>query len=81
MRSISSITVTARADCKLCHGEGTYYEDVAGDGGSRMQFDCDCVVSQIPEDYDGELYILPAPDLQKVYDKYMNSSLHNPEGA
>lgn len=43
----------AVADCKTCHGEGGYYEDVAGDGGSRMYFDCECAVNALsPEDYD-----------------------------
>lgn len=29
--------------CSVCHDEGTYWEDVAGDGGSRMQVACDCI--------------------------------------
>jgi len=28
--------------CTTCHGEGFYWEDVAGDGGSRMRQECDC---------------------------------------
>lgn len=28
--------------CKICNGLGGYYEDVAGDGGSRMFIPCDC---------------------------------------
>jgi NTP pyrophosphatase (non-canonical NTP hydrolase) len=28
--------------CETCHGEGGYYEDVAGDGGSKMYIHCDC---------------------------------------
>lgn len=28
--------------CKTCGGTGSYYEDVAGDGGSRMEIPCDC---------------------------------------
>lgn len=32
-----------RVGCKTCKNEGGYYEDVAGDGGSRMWMDCeDC---------------------------------------
>ena len=27
-------------DCLYCHGQGGYYEDVAGDGGSRMYIEC-----------------------------------------
>ena len=27
--------------CKYCKGNGSYYEDVAGDGGSRMMMHCD----------------------------------------
>ena len=31
------------ACCKSCNGAGGYYEDVVGDGGSKMWFDCeDC---------------------------------------
>lgn len=29
------------ATCKTCSGDGYYYEDVAGDGGSRMKIGCD----------------------------------------
>jgi len=29
------------ATCKYCGGEGQYYEDVAGDGGSKMCIPCD----------------------------------------
>lgn len=29
-------------NCKTCKGEGGYYEDVAGDGGSRQWIGCDC---------------------------------------
>jgi len=29
------------ATCKKCHNEGGMYEDVAGDGGSRMYIDCE----------------------------------------
>ena len=28
-------------NCKYCNGNGSYYEDVAGDGGSRMMMHCD----------------------------------------
>ena len=28
-------------ECKNCKGEGSYYEDVAGDGGSKMLMHCD----------------------------------------
>lgn len=28
--------------CKICYGEGGRYEDVAGDGGSRMYMHCEC---------------------------------------
>lgn len=28
--------------CQACNGEGRYYEDVAGDGGSQMLIECDC---------------------------------------
>ena len=27
--------------CKFCGGNGSYYEDVVGDGGSRMEIPCD----------------------------------------
>lgn len=27
--------------CKFCGGQGSYYEDVVGDGGSRMEIPCD----------------------------------------
>jgi len=27
--------------CRTCQGQGTYYEDVVGDGGSRMEMACD----------------------------------------
>lgn len=30
-----------KSTCKTCKGEGSYYEDVAGDGGSRMLQICD----------------------------------------
>lgn len=30
-----------KENCKTCKGEGSYYEDVAGDGGSRMLMHCD----------------------------------------
>ncbi len=33
----------ADPNCRVCHGEGSYYEDVAGDGGPRMQVACDCL--------------------------------------
>lgn len=34
------------ATCKTCKNEGGYYEDVAGDGGSKMWIDCDdCICS------------------------------------
>lgn len=36
---------TPDPDCRSCHGEGGYYEDVAGDGGSRMLVACDCCQS------------------------------------
>jgi len=29
------------ATCKKCHNEGGFYEDVCGDGGSRMYIDCE----------------------------------------
>ena len=29
------------ASCKYCQSQGTYYEDVAGDGGSQMEMACD----------------------------------------
>jgi len=29
------------ASCKYCQNQGTYYEDVAGDGGSQMEMACD----------------------------------------
>ena len=29
------------ASCKYCKNQGTYYEDVAGDGGSQMEMACD----------------------------------------
>lgn len=29
-------------NCKACHGEGSYWEDVAGDGRGSMQVSCDC---------------------------------------
>lgn len=35
-------TGTPDPDCRYCHGEGSFFEDVAGDGGSRMQQPCDC---------------------------------------
>lgn len=31
------------AICSVCNDEGSYYEDVAGDGGSRMQVPCECI--------------------------------------
>lgn len=36
-------------DCRACRGGGSYYEDVAGDGGSRMQVHCEC--------WEGEDYV------------------------
>lgn len=33
----------ADSNCPICHGDGYYFEDVAGDGGSRMRIDCECV--------------------------------------
>ena len=37
--------------CKTCNGEGYYYEDVVGDGGSRMQIYCDdCNIDEEDED-------------------------------
>lgn len=36
--------------CKTCKGYGGYYEDVAGDGGSKMYFECeDCYVDDVVE--------------------------------
>lgn len=31
----------AESLCKTCNGYGSYFEDVAGDGGSRMEIPCD----------------------------------------
>lgn len=35
--------VAPNPNCALCHGTGMLYEDVAGDGGSRMPTTCECV--------------------------------------
>ena len=38
-------------ECKFCHGEGGHYEDVAGDGGSKMWIGCEaehCVDGFVP---------------------------------
>lgn len=29
-------------NCPTCHGDGYYYEDVCGDGGSQMFIECEC---------------------------------------
>ena len=34
--------ITPDPDCRDCHGEGYFWEDVCGDGGQRMQVVCDC---------------------------------------
>lgn len=34
--------MTPDPDCRFCHGEGSFMEDVAGDGGPRMQVACEC---------------------------------------
>ena len=32
--------------CKYCNNQGSYYEDVCGDGGSQMLQSCDCVIGE-----------------------------------
>lgn len=34
------------ATCKSCKNTGSYMEDVAGDGGSRMEQPCDCIICE-----------------------------------
>lgn len=41
--------VKADPNCPICHGEGGYYEDVCGDGGSRMWQECECQLELEPE--------------------------------
>jgi len=46
------------AVCKKCHNEGSIWEDVVGDGGSRMQVDCeycDVAIDGIPKILDTHL--------------------------
>lgn len=33
---------SSASTCPACNGEGHYYEDVAGDGGSQMLIECEC---------------------------------------
>ena len=41
--------------CKTCRNEGGYYEDVAGDGGSKMYIDCEDCDGIVPKIIDTHL--------------------------
>lgn len=34
---------TPKSDCEICNGDGYYYEDVVGDGGTQERIICECV--------------------------------------
>lgn len=45
--------ITAKSDCKGCHGTGTCYDIVDwGSESVQMQSICECVVEQLPDDFD-----------------------------
>lgn len=45
-------TIVAFADCPGCRGDGSIWEDVAGDGHGFQQQDCDVCLNRLPADYD-----------------------------
>lgn len=66
--SKDKITLTARADCRVCYGNGTFYERHGV--GLQEKLTCDCVFADIPNDdqatweriNEGEFDIKPAPE-------------------
>lgn len=48
---MTTLRITAKADCGACHGEGTVYDTVDWWGASAsMPSICGCIEEQIPED-------------------------------
>lgn len=69
---MSRLTLTARADCRICGGKGTFHERHGP--GLLEQMDCDCAFAAIPNDdhaaWDrierGEFDIDPAPERGEI---------------
>lgn len=57
-----TLTITAREGCKYCFGTG-YVSDWVDYGSTRMSMQsiCDCVIEQLPANYDDDFEIKPAP--------------------
>lgn len=57
--------VTPNPDCKSCHGEGWVEGDWVDYGSTRVQLPadfCDCVLEQLPEDFDGIVNFIKETD-------------------
>lgn len=42
VRALVAVPDPEAPECSICNDTGSYWEDVAGDGGSRMQVLCEC---------------------------------------
>lgn len=60
-----TLTITAKEGCEFCHGTGTVSDWVDyGMTSVPIESTCDCVIEQLPDDYDyddGTYEIKPAP--------------------
>lgn len=61
-RGNAPLTITPREGCPYCRGTGTVYDTVDWWGATaQMPSTCDCVLEQLPDNYEDDYEIKPAP--------------------